>query len=109
MGKFSGKIGYASIVETAPGVSTEVITERSAVGDVLKSNRRLENSQRVNDNLTVNNQLSIVADAFSSLNYFSMRYAVWNGAPWKIINVEVQRPRLILTLGEVYNGQRPTS
>lgn len=107
MARFSGKIGYATISKTAPGVSTEVITERSASGDVLETSRRLESGQHLNDDLTVDNKISIVADAFSSLNFFAMRYVVWNGVPWKVTNVKVQRPRLILTLGEVYNGQRP--
>lgn len=104
MAKFYGKIGYAETKETVPGVYTETITERSYKGDVLRNTRRWESSENLNDNLNVNNLISIVADAFAYDNFFSMRYIEWMGSKWKITNVEVQRPRLILTIGGVYNG-----
>ena len=103
MAKFYGQIGYAETKETAPGVWREVITERTYTGDVLRNTRRWENSENLNDNLNVNNLISIVADAFAYQNFFAIRYIVWAGSKWKITNVEVQRPRLILTIGGVYN------
>lgn len=108
MAKFYGKVGYAETTETATSVFTEVITERSYYGDVTRYTRRLENSGGVNDNvLMTSNVISIVADAEAMNHFFAIRYVCWNGARWKVDNVEVLPPRLILTLGGVYNGPTP--
>lgn len=105
MAKFYGKIGYAETKETALDVWTEGITERSYYGDVLRNTRRWESGENLNDNLNINNLISIVADAFAYQNFHSIRYIEWMGSKWKVTNVEVQRPRLILTIGGVYNEQ----
>ena len=107
MAKFCGKVGFGIPQETSPGVHSDKITERTYRGDITKMARRLEGSEYLNDNIAVNNSISIVADAFANENFFAIRYVQWMGARWKVSNVEAQRPRLILTLGEVYNG--PTS
>lgn len=103
MAKFHGIIGYVQTEETAPGVYSEVVTERNYTGDILRNNRRWENSERLNDNLVINNQFSIVADAFAYENFQNIRYIQWMGTSWKVNSIEIQRPRLILTVGGVYN------
>ena len=105
MAKFYGKIGYASTVETKPGVYEEQIVERSYYGDLIRNTRRLQSSDKVNDDISISNEISIVADPYATNNFHTMRYAVFMGTKWKISNVEVSYPRLILTLGGVYNGQ----
>ena len=104
MAKFYGAIGYAKTVETMPGVWTEQITERNYYGDVIRNSRRLQSSDKVNDDINISNQISIVADPYAINNFHSMRYAEFMGAKWKISDVEVQYPRLLLTLGGLYNG-----
>lgn len=104
MAKYYGKIGYAETVETKPGIWEEQITVHNHYGDVIKNSRRLQSADKVNDDVTVSNQLSIVADPYAMNNFHSMRYAEFMGTKWKISNVEVQYPRLILTLGGLYNG-----
>lgn len=103
MAKFYGAIGYAVTVETSPGVWDERITERTYYGDLIRDTRRLQSSETLNDNINIANEISIVADPFANENFYSMRYVVFRGAKWKISNVEVQYPRLILTIGGVYN------
>lgn len=105
MGKFYGTIGYAITEETSPGVWKEQIVERNYFGDSLRNiSRRYENSGGINDNIRISNDISILADAFAYENFSHMRYVEFMGAKWIIANVEVQHPRLILTLGGVYNG-----
>lgn len=103
MAKFYGTIGYMVQKETTPGVWTEDITEKTYSGDVIKNTRRYQSGENLNDNLEVNNQISILSDPFADQNFHSMRYIVWMGAKWKVTNVEVIRPRLLLTIGGVYN------
>jgi hypothetical protein len=104
MGKWFGKIGYAETTETKPGVWKEQITEREYFGDLLRNSRRLQSTSSLNDNVIIANEISILADPFAYENFHAMRYATFMGTKWKISNVEVQYPRLILTLGDVYNG-----
>lgn len=104
MSKWYGKIGYAENVETKPGLWVEEITERSYYGDSYRNTRLLQNSGDINDNINIGNQISIVADPYANHNFHTMRYVEFMGSKWKITNVEVQFPRLILTIGGLYNG-----
>lgn len=104
MAKWYGPIGYAETVETRPGVHKDIITERNYSGDLLQNTRSLNSSDQLNDDINVANKISIVADPFAYQNFHSMKYVEFMGAKWKIARVEVNRPRLILTIGGVYNG-----
>jgi len=78
------------------------ITEREYYGDILQFSRRWENGEHLNDDLNIDNKISIVADPFAYENFHAIRYIWWIGAKWKVISAEVQYPRLILTIGGVY-------
>lgn len=104
MAKWHGKVGYCETVETEPGVYEEQITERTYFGDLIRSSRRYQNSGGVNDDLNISNEISIVADPFLRQNFSSIRYVEFMGAKWKVTNIEIQYPRLFLTVGGVYNG-----
>jgi len=104
MAKFYGPIGFAETIETEPGLWEEQITERSYYGDLTRITRALQSSDSVNDNINISNEISIVADPYAEQNFYTMRYVKFGGAKWKITNVEVQYPRLRLTIGGVYNG-----
>ena len=103
MAKFYGVIGYGETAETKPGTWTEQITERKYYGDLTRNSRRLQSADKLNDNLNISNEISIVADPFAYQNFHLMKYVELMGVKWKITNVEVQYPRLILTIGDVYN------
>lgn len=103
--KFYGSIGFSYEVQTAPGVWEGVSDERDAYGDVLSNVRRWEPSSELNDDLNVTNRISVVASRFFYEHLGSMRYVLWNGTKWKIKSAEIVRPRIILTLGGVYNGE----
>ena len=105
MAKFYGVIGYAITSETEPGIYEETIIERSYFGDLIKNTRRLQSSDKVNDDINISNSISIVADPYANENFHAMRYVEFMGAKWKISDVDVQYPRLVLTIGGVYNGE----
>jgi hypothetical protein len=104
MPKWYGTIGFAEMIETTPGVHIEQITERKYYGDLNRNTRRLQSADQLNDNVTVSNELSVVADPYAEHNFHSIRYVEFMGVKWKVNSVEVLRPRLIMTLGGVYNG-----
>ena len=106
MAKFYGAIGYVETVETSPGVWEEQITERNYYGELVRNTSRFQISDQVNDNVNIANEISVIADPFATQNFHAMRYVEFMGAKWKITNVEVRYPRLILTIGGVYNGDK---
>ena len=103
MARFYGIIGYAETVETAQDVYAEQITERAYFGDITRNVTKLENGEWLNDDVNVQNNISIVADAFAYEHFHAIRYVVWNKVKWKVRSVEVQHPRLILSIGGVHN------
>ena len=104
MAKFYGVIGFATIEQTERGIYEEKIVENEYMGDVIRNTRRLRDAAKINDDITISNQISIIADPYANNNFHSMRYVVFMGSKWKVVEVEVQYPRLILTLGGLYNG-----
>ena len=72
--KFYGVIGYVETVETEPGIWEEKNTERAYYGDLIRNFGKHEPSGNVNDNINIANEVSMAS------------------------------PRLILTIGGVYNG-----
>ena len=105
MAKFYGPIGYAVQTEVRPGVWKDTIEEHEYFGDLIRNTSRWTASQdSTNDDLTFNIQISIVADQFAINHFSSMKYVRFMGANWKITSVEPRHPRLILSMGGVYNG-----
>lgn len=105
MAKFYNSIGFATMQEVAPGVHREQITERSYYGEVLRNSRYLQDSGNVNDNIDISNRISIIADPYANENFHAMRYVWFMGTRWKIKSADVEPPRIILSLGGVYNGE----
>ena len=102
--KYYGAIGFAELVEKRPGVKTLAPVEYLYAGDVLKRSINYQSGESVNDTIAPQNQISIIADPYARNHVASMRYLKWMGTAWKITNIAVQYPRLILTLGGPYNG-----
>lgn len=104
--KFSGVIGFwEKDAEVKPGVYKSQIVERPYTGDITRNYRKFNSAEnQQNDNLRVNNQVSIVSDLYLCNNWASIKYVLWNGVKWKVNTVEVGHPRLVLEIGEVYNG-----
>lgn len=101
--KWSGKIGFVETKETRPGVWENVTTERNFYGDVIRDIRKNQSSGQVNDDINISNRISIVSNSFVRDNLSFMKYIEFMGAKWKITDVEVQYPRLVLTIGGLWN------
>lgn len=104
MAKFHDAVGYVEQYEVRPGVWVDQEIEITYFGDVLRNTRRLSDGIGLNDDLSVGNNISILADPYALEHFFAIRYVKWAGARWTVTEVEVKRPRLLLKLGGVYNG-----
>lgn len=109
MAKWSGNIAFQSTRETSLGIWEEQMIERHYYGDVIKNYRTLENSSNINDGVNVSNQISFVADPYANENFHNIRYAEFMGTKWRVASIDVEYPRLIMTLGGVWNGQTARS
>lgn len=103
--RYFGKIGYHVSTETAPGVWRNVMTEREYYGDVLKNASQWSKGDGANDDRTINNRISIVADPFMYEHCHAIKYISWMGARWRVSSIEIQRPRIILGVGGVWDEE----
>lgn len=104
MSKFSGMIGFATSKEDSPGVWIDEISEKKYYGDILRNSRKIQSSNQVNSDITISNEVSIVADPYLKHNFHSIRYVSFMGTKWTVTDAREEFPRLLLTLGGVYNG-----
>ena len=105
--KWHGVIGFIETKETAPGIWSPIETERKYYGDIIRNtNRWTASSDSTNDDFNINNQISVVADSFAYQNFNTMHYIEFMGTKWKISSIEVQYPRLILSIGGVYKSEQ---
>lgn len=103
MAKFRGNIGYVKTVETSPGVWSDETVTRLYSGDVLQNNRRWQQSDKINEDLTISVKISIISDNYILENLMYLKFVEYMGAKWKVTDISIERPRLILTLGGLYN------
>lgn len=104
MAKFAGKIGFTNTIETSPGIWSNNVIEKTYVGDVFKTSLRYQNDSQINDDVILSKRISIIADVFVNNNIQSIKYVTFMGAKWAVTEFDVEYPRIILTLGGVYNG-----
>lgn len=104
MAKFCGEVGYITTKETEPGIWVEESKEITYYGDLVRNTSKYQPSGGINDNITINNNISIIADPYAMENFQYMRYVKFMGTKWKIESIDVQYPRIVLNVGGLYNG-----
>lgn len=104
--KFCGKVGYIleEPIETAPGIWEHPVVEKTHCGDVLRDTRRWNKTSEINEEVTITNSISIVQNSYIKNNFFNIRYVIFGGVKWKVVNVDVAPPRIVLTLGGKWDG-----
>ena len=105
MNKWRGKIGFIETVETVPDVYEEQVVEKYYRGDVIRNSSKWSQKQdsTIND-LNISNSISILADPYLTNNIQSIRYIEFMGGLWDVTSIDVQFPRLVLSIGGVYHG-----
>ncbi len=104
MAKWHGKVGFGMSTESSPGVWTNEVISKFYSGDIIKNTIRNSASGEVNDDITISNRISILADPFAVSNLPSILFVEFMGNLWKVSDVEVNFPRMILSIGGIYNG-----
>jgi len=109
MNKFKGYIGFVSQVEDPPGIFKEEVIERKATGDILKNTQRFSIGDTTNGDIKITNSFSIIGDSYAWKHVADIRYLVWQGNNWTIDSIDMEYPRLIVTLGGLYNNGPQTN
>lgn len=104
MAKFNGLVGYVTQSETSPGVWSSVENSIMMKGDIIRQSSNSQNDDKVNSGIALSHRVSLVGDAYSFGNYYDIRWVDIKGKKWEVSSIEIQRPRLIVTLGGVWNG-----
>ena len=104
MARYCGKIGFSISKETAPGIYEDDITERTYYGDVVRDLRKENRTDKIVRDVTISNSFSVVADPFAFENFQFIKYLKYMGIAWNVESVEVQYPRLLISVGGRWNG-----
>lgn len=102
--RFYGEVGYVSTEPDETGVFRPTPVEHSYYGDVLSLSTKWKSTDNLNDDIQVSHKISILADPYAYQNFPYIKYVRWLDTRWTVTTVDVEYPRLILTLGGVYNG-----
>lgn len=105
MAKYAGLVGYATDVQSSPGVWSQVIAPKRMRGDIIRQSSSNQNDDKVNSDVALVHRVSLVGDAFAFDNYFKIKWVTLYGQKWEVTTIEVQRPRLIVSLGGIWNGE----
>lgn len=103
--KFYGPLGFAEPVEGPVGVFIDEITEYNYYGDVIRIVNHTQGAEKVNDDIKMNNQISVLVDPYALENFANLRYITFNNSKWEVSAVELAYPRLIISFGGLYHEQ----
>lgn len=109
MAKFCGKVGYVTSVTDDTGVTKNVPKEYTYFGDITNISKRWQTTENLNDDIRLEQNISIVADSYAWENYYKIRYVIIDNVAWRVTNITPNRPRLILYIGGIYNGETISS
>lgn len=105
MAKIFTEVGFVITEDDGTGVWEEKEIKRGYYGDLIRNpSSRWQSTDQINDNKLLSNNVSILADPFAFENFTSIRFVTIMGKKWKVDNIEIQYPRLILTTGGLYNA-----
>lgn len=104
MAKFAGLVGYVTQEETSPGVWSPVENPIMMKGDIIGQRANVLNDRNVNSDITLNHRVSLLGDSYAFDNYYTIRWVIFRGRKVEVSSIEVQRPRIILSLGGLWNG-----
>lgn len=108
MAKYHGRVGFVLLQDNQnTGVVEEHAVEKTFYGRVLQHKRNWQSSDMVTDDLKLGNQIAIVATDYAFKYASAIKYCEYMGQFWTVTGISIRVPEITMTLGGVYNGERP--
>lgn len=106
MAKWSGRIGFVTTKESpaGSGIHREVVTIKPFTGEVIRSIRRWQPGEKVNDDVSLGNQISVVATPYLFSNFYAIRFVSFMNSWWSVSSTTLDYPRINIEIGGLYNG-----
>ena len=107
MARYYGRIGFLkreTESDERPSRYIPQMEERWYTGELWKNSVRQQSAEKPVDDFGINNDISIIADAYALNNFSSIKYVEFMGTFWEVQSVTVEHPRLRISFGGVYNG-----
>jgi hypothetical protein len=110
MSKYAGLVGYVTQEESVPGVWSQVEKTSTMKGDIIRQSStngngaRISDTGKINDDISLSHRVSLLGDAYAFNNYYAIKWIKIDGHKWQVTSVELQRPRIIITVGGLWNG-----
>ena len=102
--KWFGKVGFGvQAYDEEKRRTVNTVVEHQYYGDIINvfHSQQAYQTDSVNANPRINNKISIVMDAFATEHFSTIRYVEFMGVLFNVIDVSVEPPRLVLTMGGV--------
>lgn len=107
---YYGRIGYVSTSQDPdhPTTWNESVSWRYYPGELSAlSHRWMNSAEDSNSNINITNKLSIIADPYMCQNASAIRYVELMGSAWYVDSIQIEYPRIILSVGGVANVVLP--
>lgn len=103
--KYVGNIGFlSSNTEVTGGIATQPIISKRYFGEIITTSSRLQTQDKINPDVTINNSIAILLDGYLNNNLSNIVYVEFLNKKWSVSSIELRHPRVILSLGGLYNG-----
>lgn len=98
-----GQIAFSHQTKDETGVVDDHPILKNYYGQVIRNSKR-DQLQNINPNLSITNQISVIADPFLETSFHDILYVTFMGSKWRVSSVEVQpnNPRLTINISELY-------
>ncbi len=104
MAKYAGLVCYVTQEEKVPGVWTPLENPVLMKGDIIRQSSNYQDNGKINSDISLNHRVSLVGDAYAFDNYYNIKWIMLDGRKWEVTSVEIQRPRIIVSIGGLWNG-----
>lgn len=105
MARYSGLVGYVTQEETVPGVWSPVENPRTMKGEIIRQSSTNPDHGKINSDISLNHRVSLWGDAYAFDSYYAIKWIQIDGRKWEVTSVEIKRPRIIVTVGGLWNAQ----
>lgn len=110
MARYYGRVGFKIAEDDqTTGIVRNTVVEKPYFGRIIEHSRKWQGSDSATDDLVLANQIAITANDYAFNHATAIAYAVYMNGRWKVTDIRIKRPEIILTLGGIYNGPKPAS